>query len=427
MEKKERLLSPGFLILWQSQLVSVIGDAVYAIALGFWVLAVTGSTALMGTLMAVSTLPGVLIAPFAGVLLDRSNKKALMIAMDIIRGVFIVLLAVAAYTHNIQLWMVFAAGILLSVCGAVFHPGILSSVPDIVPKSKIANANSAFSIVMTGANLIGSAAGGFLYQALGAPLLFLINGLSFLFSGTSLILVPESPASSGVRNAALSSVTWLDGFKYMWRQTGLRIILIVAALSNFFSFIAITLFVPFCNFTPGFGSSTYGVLMACFMGGAFVGYAFLSVLTIKPQDKMKMFVIASLTTNLLIIAGFNQPSVASCWPHCWCIAGLGNAVVNVFLISTVQASTPSAMRGKVMSFMSTATQWPHALRHGAGRCPRQRPADPACHHGGLYFGLPVVHSRLFLKVLQGIHHGRRRCDGRHDAGRRRGNLTAALR
>jgi MFS family permease len=113
MEYKERLWTPSFLVLWQSQLVSMLGDAVYAIALGFWILKVTGSTVLMGTLMAVSTLPGILVSPFAGVLIDRANKKALMIAMDIIRGVFVTLLAVSAYAGIIQIWMVFAAGILL--------------------------------------------------------------------------------------------------------------------------------------------------------------------------------------------------------------------------------------------------------------------------------------------------------------------------
>lgn len=400
MEKKERLLSPGFLILWQSQLVSVVGDAVYAIALGFWVLAVTGSTALMGTLMAVSTLPGVLVAPFAGVLLDRTNKKALMIAMDLIRGVFIVLLAVAAYMHVIQLWMVFAAGILLSVCGAVFHPGILSSVPDIVPKSKIANANSAFSIVSSAANLIGSAAGGFLYQALGAPLLFLINGITFLFSGSSLPFVKIPSVKRQETPHFFRDMA--DGFKYMWRQTGLRLILIVAALSNFFSFIAITLFVPFCNFTPGFGSGTYGVLMACFMGGAFVGFALLSVLTIKPQNKMRYLVGCSLTENLLIIAGFNQSSVAVL-AVLLVLAGLTNAVVNVFLISTVQASTPSEMRGKVMSLMSTTTQGltPFAMALGGvlgGVLPIRLVITAAFILGFLSF-IPAYFSKSFKKFI----------------------------
>jgi MFS family permease len=76
---RERLWTSGFVILWQSQLVSTVGDAIYGIALGFWVLSATGSTALMGALMAASTLPGVLIAPVAGVLIDRTAKKRLLI------------------------------------------------------------------------------------------------------------------------------------------------------------------------------------------------------------------------------------------------------------------------------------------------------------------------------------------------------------
>jgi hypothetical protein len=83
----------------------------------------------MGALMAASTLPGILSLNFAGVLIDRSNKQLLMIAMDAIRGAAVVLLAVAAYTGLIEIWMVFAAGILLSACGAVFGPGISSAYP----------------------------------------------------------------------------------------------------------------------------------------------------------------------------------------------------------------------------------------------------------------------------------------------------------
>ena len=73
-----RLWNRGFLLLWQGQLVSSLGDVIYEIALGFWILAVTGSTAMMGSLMAASALPRILVAPFAGVLVDRSERKWLL-------------------------------------------------------------------------------------------------------------------------------------------------------------------------------------------------------------------------------------------------------------------------------------------------------------------------------------------------------------
>lgn len=187
--KKENLWTTGFFILWQSQLVSTLGYAAYSVALGFWVLSVTGSTGLMGMLMAASTLPGVLVSPFAGVLIDRYNRRNLLILMDMIRGLSIVLVSAAAFTGMIAIWMVFVAGIILSICGAVFRPGVNSSVPDIVPNSKLSNANAMLSIASTGSNMLGNVAGGFLFQVLGAPFLFIFNGLSYLFSGFSLFFV----------------------------------------------------------------------------------------------------------------------------------------------------------------------------------------------------------------------------------------------
>ncbi len=352
MIKKEKLWTPSFLVLWQSQLVSTIGDAVYTIALGFWILDVTGSTALMGALMAASMLPGILVAPFAGVLIDRSNKKLIMILTDAVRGVCVLLLAIAAYSGLIEIWMVFAAGILLSAGGALFSPGVQSAIPDLVPASKITNANSVFATVTTGANLIGNAAGGFLYQTLGAPLLFFINGLSFLFSGGCLPFVKIPSAQREEKPHFFQDMA--DGFKYMWEQKGLRIILIIAALINFFSYIAITLFLPLCRFDPTLGSGRYGILMASFMGGSVVGFTALSAVNIRPAVKMKLFIAASIISNVLIITALNQPYFLL-MVVLVVLSGMTNAVVNVLLISTVQTRTPQAMRGKVMSFMHMTT------------------------------------------------------------------------
>ncbi|WP_396127971.1 hypothetical protein [Clostridium sp.] len=80
--------------------------------------------------------------------------------------------------------MVFATGIILSLCDAFFDPSVYSVIPDIVPESKIVNASSALSMLSLGSTTIGNSAGGFLYQLMGAPFMFLYNGISFIcFSG----------------------------------------------------------------------------------------------------------------------------------------------------------------------------------------------------------------------------------------------------
>jgi DHA3 family macrolide efflux protein-like MFS transporter len=351
--KQDKLWTSSFFILWQSQLVSTLGDAAYSVALGFWVLAVTGSTTLMGTLMAASTLPGVLVSPIAGVIIDRYNRKYLLIAMDMIRGICIVLVAAAAFKGVIAIWMVFAAGIILSLCGAVFRPGVNSVVPDLVSKSKLTNANSIFSIVSTGANMLGNVSGGFLFQILGAPLLFIFNGLSYLFSGFSIIFV-KIPKS--VRNEQQNF--WQDmkdGFHFMWKLKGLRYILMMAAVTNFFSFIAIVLLLPLFQRTPYLGAGNYGIAMACFMGGSMAGFVFSSIISIPSHSKLKFVTLSSLLSNICLIIAVNQ-SFFLLMAILIFVGGFFNSVLNVILISTVQAAAPREMRGKVMAFMSMICQ-----------------------------------------------------------------------
>lgn len=352
MPRKERIWTSGFVILWQSQLVSTVGDAVYGIALGFWVLSATGSTALMGALMAASTLPGVLIAPAAGVLIDRADKKCLLILMDFIRAAAVLLLAWSAFAGMLRVWMVFAVGVVLSLCGAVFTPCVQSLVPDIVPYSKLPQANSVFSGANSGSALAGNTAGGFLYQLLGAPILFLINGLSFLFSCLCLPFVRIRQKLKAEKPHFFADIR--EGARFIGRQPGLRITLIVYALSGFFCAAAFVLFIPLCKFTPGLGSARYGVLMACYTGGALIGYALLSAVTIRAKRRMSVLTAASLLHNGLLAVFANQPYFPV-MAAMLLAAGVMNALFSVLILSTVQLSTPQEMRGSVMAFARLLT------------------------------------------------------------------------
>ena len=351
--QKEKLWTKDFFLVWQGQLVSTMGDAAYSIALGFWVLQETGSTALMGTLMAVSALPGILVSPFAGVWIDRINKKPLLILMDMIRGISMVLIAYAAFTQRIALWMAFAVGILLSVCGAVFRPGVNSSIPELVPPYRLSNANSLLSIASTGSTMAGSVAGGFLFQLFGAPFLFLFNGLSYFFSGGCLSFVKIPKAHSENRKNFFKDMK--DGFHFMWKEKGLRFLLMIAALINFFSYVSIVLFLPLFQKTSYLGASRYGIAMGCFMGGAMAGFLFSSVVIIPPQKRNLTFILSNAISNICFVIGVNQRLFGAIIPFIL-LGGFFNSIVNVVLLSTVQATAPQEMRGKVLAFYSMINQ-----------------------------------------------------------------------
>lgn len=354
INKEEKLWSKDFFLLWQGQFVSALGDVVYSIALGFWILRVTGSTALMGTLMAVSVLPRVIISPFAGVFVDRSDRKKILILMDTIRGVFIVLVGIAAYTGLIQIWMVFGAAIILGICGAFFNPAAGSVLPDIVPKSKLIKANSVFSMVYTGTNVFGNVVGGGLFAFLGAPLMFLFNGISYIFSAfTEMFIRVPKIEKNNKKVHFLSDMR--DGFIFVWKFRGLRWLITIAAFLNFLGNMGIVLFLPMFEQIEWLGPTKYGIAMGVMAGGSFLGMLFTSIKDIAPEKRLKLFIISAIISEIcygtFVFFDNLYPMLVMLL-----IAGFFNAIINVFFTSSVQLTVPQNMRGKVNSLLGTVLQ-----------------------------------------------------------------------
>lgn len=350
-EQKERVWTRSFLILWQGQLVSMMGDVIYAIALGFWVLSVTGSTVLMGALMASSTLPGLLAAPFAGVFVDRSNRKSIMIVNDMIRGISVIFIGIAGFTGHLQVWMVFAAGIVLSFCGAFFNPSVYSIIPDIVPKSKILNANSVFSMVALGSNTVGNSAGGFLYQLLGAPLMFLLNGISYIFSGISIIFmkIPQIHKEKQQQNFFKD---FKDGIQFIWNFKGLRYMVLMGAIISFFFGIVLVLLLPLFQKTASLGPAKYGIFMALFTLGMLLGMSLTSVFSVPPSKRIYIFIVSLFVTEIIfaLIPAFE---IFGLMLVLILLGGFTNSFVNVFITSSMQLTIPADMRGKVFGLFGT--------------------------------------------------------------------------
>ncbi len=349
----EKLWTPNFILLWQGQLVSILGDVIYGIALGFWVLAVTGSTALMGTMMATSTLPAVLVSPFAGVIADRVDRRKLLILTDIIRGAAVVLLAIAVFKGSTGIWMVFAAGMILSVCGAFFSPAVGSTIPDIVPKSQLIGANSMMGIIQTGSSIIGNSAGGFLFQALGAPVMFLFNGVSFILSAflNMFLKIPKIERKENQHFFA----DMKDGYKFVWRLSGLRNLLIIVSVLNFVFSVAIVLFLPLFQQTESLGPGRYGIAMAFLTGGMLIAMVATSVIKFPPERRLQVFMLSAALAFICFSAmALIQNFIVMC--GLIFIGGFFNAVINVFINSTVQLTVPQDMRGKVFSLVSMLSQ-----------------------------------------------------------------------
>jgi MFS family permease len=284
--------------------------------------------------------------------------------MDAVRGLAVVLVGVAAFSGQLEVWMVLVAGIIISFASAFFNPAVGSAMPDLVPKGSIVQANSAFALLQTGSGVLGNAAGGFLFQLLGAPLMFLANGISYLVAAVASvpIRVPK------VRHEIAEFRFFRDlktGVAFVWQYRGIRNMVLTAAALNFFAVIGITLFLPLFQRTPGLGSGGYGIVMAALTGGMFAGFLFTSARKIAYRRRFPIFFacgIFSMAGAALMPVWLNVPLMAALGAA----FGAANAVVNSFLSASLATAVPQSLRGKVFSFIGTIAGGLTPLAFAAG-------------------------------------------------------------
>jgi MFS transporter, DHA3 family, macrolide efflux protein len=351
MDKTKRLWNRNFAILWQGQLISDFGNAAFAVALGFWVLKVTGSAALMGLVEACFALPAVLLGPFAGVFADRYNRKWIIVLADFTRGVLFIIMGLTVLFNVFPFYMIFPLAILAGSFGAFFGPAISSSIPDIVSVDNLSKANSARSLSSTLTQLLGSSFGGLLYSLLTAPVLILINGLSFLYASVTQIFIkmPSRPKASDKKHIFHDI---REGVAYTFGNRGIRTLVLTGMVINFFAVCGMTLLTPLFNNTPGLGVARYGYVMGTMMAGAVIGMLVLSMVKIKPTQRSTVFGLSMLAMVVAMVPIGLLRNIVWFFPLAF-IAGITNAIVNVMLQTIMQTTVAAEHRGKVFGILGT--------------------------------------------------------------------------
>jgi DHA3 family macrolide efflux protein-like MFS transporter len=348
---ESKLLNLNFFLLWQGQLVSEIGDTVYGVALGFWILAFTGSTTLMGLLSAATVLPRIFLSPIAGTVIDRHNKKWILIIADSVRGISVTLLGIVAISGSIQTWMVLVVGIILGICSSFFNPAIDASIPDIVPKSKVIKANSSFSIMNTTINIVGKAIGGFLYQSIGAPILFIFNGSSFIFSAITELFVKIPDVHH--ENIKVNFIQDLkSGFVYIKNNNGIKHLYITVAFLNFFGSMSRILILPLFNNSSKLGAARFGIAMSFETVGVLLSLLALSMIDFKVINRFSAFILSGLVSAVSMIF----LSITTYFPLIIFLLALNGfcvSITNALMQAGFQLSIPKNIRGKVFGFKRT--------------------------------------------------------------------------
>lgn len=267
-----------FFLIWAGELISMIGSGMTAFALGVWIYQQTGRATPFALVAFGSQLPRILLSPVAGTLVDRWDRRKVMILADTGSALLTLGVAIMLTFSNLQIWHIFTMVILSSCFSAFQEPAYTASITMLVPKKELGRASGLVQTGQSLETLLSPVLAGILFVAVGLPGIIMIDFITFFFAVGALLVVripqPEYVASeqSGPRATVLQDAIF--GLKYLLARTGLLGLLIYFALVNFFLNISVVLSGPLVlSFSTAAG---LGIVQTASGAGMLIGSILLS-------------------------------------------------------------------------------------------------------------------------------------------------------
>jgi MFS family permease len=221
-----RLLAPlrhrDFRLLWSGMCVSLLGDGIFLVALAWQVYALSNAPTALAVVGITMTVPTIAFLLLGGVISDRLDRRRIMLATDLVRGLALGLLAVLSLTGALELWHVAAIAAVYGAGTAFFSPAFDALVPELLPADELAQANALDQFVRPIAlRLAGPALGGALIEVLGVGSAFALDAASFAVSaGALLAMAPGVRAApierTSVARDMLAGLSYIRSHVWLW-------------------------------------------------------------------------------------------------------------------------------------------------------------------------------------------------------------------
>ncbi len=335
----------SFSLLWTGQLVSTMGSALTSLAASIYIFRLTGSALSVGLMLMATAAPSLLVGLFAGVFVDRYDRKKIMITADILRAVLIALVPILVPLNVIWLYVIV---MLTSAIGQFFDPAHESMLPEVASDEELSAANSLMAISGFGSTAIGFAAAGFIASAANINWAFYVDACTFVFSAVCVYLIRIKPIRAEEETSIAHVIKNLQaGIRQLFSTPILRSLFSVQVLVLISFGLSNTLLLPFALKALNATEFEYGLQE----GLTSIGFVLASLLMAKVFDRLQAG--AWLAISFL---GMGLVGVVYSFLHSVPLAialiafsGFFNAPCSIGRRVIVQRNTPPEMRGRVSS------------------------------------------------------------------------------
>jgi DHA3 family macrolide efflux protein-like MFS transporter len=343
-----------FFVIWGGQAFSLIGSQLVQFALVWWMTKTTGSATVLATATLVALLPQIFLSPIAGALIDRWNRRRVMMVADGLIALATVLLALLYAFDLAQVWHIYVLMFVRSVGGAFHWPAMQASTTLMVPQkhlSRVAGLNQAlFGLV----NIVSPPLGALLLEILPMQGILSIDVGTAILAITPLFFVhipqPErkqAPEAPGAPSSVLADMR--EGLGFVWGWPGLMLILLIATVLNM-------LVNPAFSLLPIMVTDHFkgGALQLAWLESAWGIGMVLGGITLSVWGGFKRRVVTAMLAITLMgvgvtVLGLTPASLLGLAVGALFFSGFMNPIANGSFFATVQSTVPPEMQGRVFT------------------------------------------------------------------------------
>jgi MFS family permease len=340
----------NFRLFFIGQGISLIGTWMQNVGEGWLILQLTNSPFFVGLTSALSSLGVLLFSLYAGVIADRTDKRRVIIFMQVAFMLEAFTVSILVWTGVVQVWQVLLLATLLGIASAFDIPMRQSFVIEMVGKDDLMNAIALNSSLFNGARVIGPAIAGVLIGAVGIAWCYFLNGLSYIAVIAGLLLMRLPPRSPPAKPAS----AW-SGFRevllYLRNDRRLRVLMVLTAILSVFGFPYISMMPVYARDVLHRGAGGYGILTSSIGIGAVIGALAIALYSARIRARGRLMLIGGTAFGILLML-FAASRSLGLSIALLALAGCAMIVNNSLTNTLLQTAAPDHLRGRIMGFYS---------------------------------------------------------------------------
>ena len=362
----------GFTIVWVGQIISLLGTSMTGFAMTIWAYEKTNSATALALVGFFFVAPMLIVSPFAGALVDRYNRKLMMMLSDIASGIATIVILILYTTGNLQIWHLFITSAFQGMFQSFQWPAYSAAISTMIPKQHYGRANGMLSLADTASNIFAPILAGSLLGIIGFPGILMIDLATFIFAIGALLFVhiPQPRVTVEGRQAQGSLLKEAAfGFRYILTRPSLLALQIVFLVGNFFFGIPMAVQAAMILANTGSSEQALAVVNSAGAVGGVVGGLVMSAWG-GPKRRVHGVLLGWFSSGILglVLFGFGRSIPV------WAVA----AFIGVFISPIINGSNQAIWQAKVPARLAGPR-----LFHSTADCLVRQPAGNAhCRTSG---------------------------------------------